>query len=159
MNAFRGAWEKEHGPGSVIGLAPSAVAAQVLVEDLGFATENTSKWWIEHLLDRATFTKGQLVILDEASLAGTLSLDRIAALAEQVGAKVLLVGDYAHLQSVDAGGAFGMLVHDRPDAPELVDVHRFVNPWEKTASLGLRHGRTEVIKTYDEHGRILEGDT
>ena len=26
--------------------------------------------------------------------------------AEEVGAKVLLVGDYAQLQSVDAGGAF-----------------------------------------------------
>ena len=99
------------------------------------------------------------MILDEVSLAGTLSLDRITSLAATAGAKVLLVGDYAQLQSVDAGGAFSLLVHDRDDAPELVDVHRFMNPWEKTASLGLRHGRTEVIDTYLKHGRIIGGET
>ncbi|MBR7502789.1 AAA family ATPase, partial [Mycobacterium tuberculosis] len=105
-----------------VGLAPSAVAAQVLADDLGIQTENTAKWLDTH--DRAgeTFRKGQLVIVDEASLAGTLSLDRITALAAEAGAKVLLVGDHAQLQSVTAGGAFSLLVHDRDDAPELVDV-------------------------------------
>ncbi len=158
MNALRRAWETEHGKGSVIGLAPSAVAAQVLADDLGIATENTAKWWTNHLTRGTTFEAGQLVIIDEASLAGTLSLDRITHLAERAGAKVLLVGDYAQLQSVDAGGAFNLLVGDRDDAPELVDVHRFTHAWEKTASLALRHGRTEVIDTYLEHDRIREGD-
>src|SRR5690606_31755540 len=74
------------------------------------------------------------------------------------GAKVLLVGDYAQLQSVDAGGAFGLLVGDRDDAPELVDVHRFTHEWEKTASLALRHGRTQVIDTYFDHDRIRDGE-
>ncbi len=158
MNALRRAWETEHGNGSVVGLAPSAVAAQVLADDLGIATENTAKWWQNHLVHGEDFREGQLVIIDEASLAGTLSLDRITHLAERVGAKALLVGDYAQLQSVDAGGAFGLLVNDRDDAPELVDVHRFTNAWEKTASLALRHGRTEVIDTYRDHHRIHEGE-
>ena len=159
MSALRRAWEAEHGPGSVVGLAPSAVAAQALADDLGIATENTAKWWEVHQRTGQSFRTGQLVIVDEASLAGTLSLDRISALAVEAGAKVLLVGDYAQLQSVDAGGAFSLLVHDRDDAPELVDIHRFTNPWEKTASLGLRHGRTEVIDTYMEHGRVTGGET
>ncbi|MCK3769946.1 relaxase domain-containing protein [Microbacterium aerolatum] len=159
MSALRRAWEREHGAGSVVGLAPSAVAAQVLADDLGIQTENTAKWWQNHLMYGDTFGMGQLVIVDEASLAGTLSLDRITSLAADAGAKVLLVGDYAQLQSVDAGGAFSLLVHDREDAPELVDVHRFVNEWEKTASLGLRHGRTEVIDTYLDHDRIQGGET
>ncbi|MDS2172376.1 MobF family relaxase [Nesterenkonia sp. CL21] len=158
MNALRRAWEKEHGKGSVVGLAPSAVAAQVLADDLGIATENTAKWWQNHLVHGEDFHAGQLVIIDEASLAGTLSLDRITHLAERAGAKVLLVGDFAQLQSVDAGGAFGLLVGDRDDAPELVDVHRFTHAWEKTASLALRHGRTEVIDTYLNHDRIHDGD-
>ena len=158
MSALRRAWEKEHGAGSVVGLAPSAVAAQVLAEDLGIPTENTAKWWQNQLTRGETFQSGQLVIIDEASLAGTLSLDRITHLAEWAGTKVLLVGDFAQLQSVDAGGAFGLLVNDRDDAPELVDVHRFVNTWEKTASLSLRHGRTQVIDTYLDHGRIRDGD-
>ena len=159
MNALRRAWEDEHGTGSVVGLVPSAGAAQVLAEDLGIATENTAKWWQTHQTTGATFQPGQLVIVDEASLAGTLSLDRITGLAAGADAKVLLVGDYAQLQSVDAGGAFGLLVHDRGDAPELVDVHRFTHAWEKTASLDLRHGRTDIIDTYDTHRRIHDGET
>ncbi len=158
MNALRRAWETEHGKGSVVGLAPSAVAAQVLADDLGIQTENTAKWWQNHLIHGEDLQMGQLVIIDEASLAGTLSLDRITHLAERAGAKVLLVGDFAQLQSVDAGGAFNLLVSHRDDAPELVDVHRFTNAWEKTASLALRHGRTQVIDTYLDHHRIHEGD-
>ncbi|WP_417555631.1 MobF family relaxase [Microbacterium sp.] len=159
MSALRQAWEHEHGPGSVVGLAPSAVAAQVLADDLGIETENTAKWWEVHERTGQTFHQGQLVIVDEASLAGTLSLDRITNLAAEAGAKVLLVGDCAQLQSPTASGAFSLLVHDRDDAPELVDIHRFTNQWEKIASLGLRHGRTEVIDTYMEHGRVTGGGT
>lgn len=44
MRALRTAWEREHGRGSVVGLAPSAVAAQVLSDDLGIRAENTAKW-------------------------------------------------------------------------------------------------------------------
>jgi len=159
MRALRTAWEREQGRGSVVGLAPSAVAAQVLADDLGIRTENTAKWWQDHQNAVASFRKGQLVIVDEASLAGTLSLDRITEHAAEVGAKVLLVGDWAQLQSVTAGGAFSLLVHDRADAPELVDVHRFVNEWEKTATLDLRHGHPEAIDTYAEHDRVTGGDT
>ena len=159
MNALRRAWEAAHGAGSVVGLAPSAAAAQVLAEDLGITTENLAKWWQNHLAQGATFRAGQLVIIDEASLAGTLPLDRITALAADAGAKVLLVGDYAQLQSVDAGGALSLLVHDRADAPELIDVHRFLHEWEKTASLGLRQGDPESIDLYVAHDRVREGST
>lgn len=159
MNALRRAWEHEHGRGSVVGLAPSAVAAQVLADDLGIATENTAKWLDTHDRTGATFRRGQLVILDEASMGGTLTLDRITALATEAGAKTLLVGDYAQLQSPTAAGAYATLVHDRDDAPGLTAVHRLAHAWEKTASLGLRHGDISVINAYADHGRIAEGDS
>ena len=158
MSALKRAWEQQHGPGSVVGLAPSENAAQVLGEELGIETENTARWWQMHLFQGRTFGPNQLVILDEASLAGTGSLDRITGIAEHAGAKVLLVGDWSQLQAVDAGGAFGMLVHDRDDAPELTDVHRFTHQWEKTTSLDLRHGRTGAIDTLIEHGRVYGGE-
>ena len=159
MHALKTAWTTEHGKGSVVGLAPSAVAAQVLAEDLGVGCENTAKWLHEYDRGRAQFERGQLVIIDEATLAGTLALDRLTALAAEAGAKVLLVGDWAQLQSVDAGGAFTLLASARPDTPELTEVHRFTNEWEKTASLDLRSGRTEVVRTYVQHDRVREGST
>lgn len=158
MHALRLAWEHEHGRGSVVGLAPSAAAARELAEDLGIVTENTAKWLHEHSHGRATVRASQLVIIDEASLAGTLTLDRISTLTTQAGAKMLLVGDWAQLQSVDAGGAFRMLVEARSDAPELADVHRFRNAWEKEASLDLRNGRTQALDAYGAHDRIIGGD-
>jgi len=158
MHALRLAWEHEHGRGSVIGLAPSAAAARELADDLGIATENTAKWLHEHGQGRATVRAGQLVIIDEASLAGTLTLDRICTLATRARAKVLLVGDWAQLQSVDAGGAFRMLVEARSDAPGLADVHRFRHAWEKEASLDLRNGRLQALDAYGARDRIVGGD-
>ena len=157
MDVLRQAWETSHGSSSIVGLAPSAASAQVLAEDLGIATENLARWWTHHLSSGSTFRDGQLVIIDEASLAGTAALDQITSLAEEAGAKVLLVGDFAQLQSVNAGGAFSLLVHDRDDAPELLDVHRFTHEWEKAASLALRQGATESIDLYDAHGRVRSG--
>ncbi|WP_425474873.1 MobF family relaxase [Nocardioides cheoyonin] len=161
MRALRHAWIAEHGQGSVVGLAPSANAAQTLAEDLGIACDNTTKWLFEH--DRGDpayqLRSGQLVIVDEATLAGTTTLDRLARLITAAGAKLLLVGDAYQLPSVDAGGAFALLVDRRTDAPELTEIHRFKHAWEKPASLALRRGDVEVISTYAREHRIEEGDT
>jgi len=158
LGALRRAWEHEYGAGSVVGLAPSAAAAHVLASDLGIETENTAKWLHEHRKGRWNLEPGQLLLVDEASLAGTLALHELATHAAEVDAKVVLVGDWGQLTAVDAGGAFGMLVRDREDAPELIDVRRFSNEWEKSASLALRLGHTSVIDTYDEAGRVVGGD-
>ncbi|HEY3529648.1 MAG TPA: MobF family relaxase [Nocardioides sp.] len=158
MRALKDAWTRQHGNGSVVGLAPSAAAAALLSDDLGIACENTAKWCYEHDQGRTALRKNQLVILDEATLAGTMTLDRITAHAQAAGAKVLLVGDWAQLQSVEAGGAFGMLAEARNDAPELIDIHRFTHAWEKRASLDLRHGRPEAVDVYLAHQRVSDGD-
>ena len=197
LAALRATWEAAHGPGSVIGLAPSAAAAEVLSTALGIPAENTTKWLVEHdaapdrhqrltraraALPRATsrenareiaahiqrltddlnrwsFHPGQLVIIDEASLAGTADLDRITATAAEAGAKVLLVGDWAQLSAIDAGGAFGLLVRDRgTTVPELGAARRFTHAWERQAASLLRVGDSEALRYYVHHGRIADGD-
>jgi len=157
LAALRRAWESEHGQGSVAGLAPSATAAAVLAEELGIATENTAKWLYDHEHRGQNLAAHQLVIVDEASLAGTFTLQQIASHAADVGAKLLLVGDYAQLQSVSAGGAFALLVAERADAPVLTDINRFRADWEKAASLQLRHANPEAIDAYERHQRVNGG--
>lgn len=90
-------------------------------------------------------------------MAGTFDLDRIAAAATAAGAKVLLVGDWAQLSPVQAGGAFKLLSDARRGAPELHDVRRFQNEWERAASLDLRRGRASVAATYAAKGRVESG--
>ena len=161
MRALLRTWSAEHGQGSVVGLAPSANAAQNLADELGISCDNTAKWLYEHERGNAEYQlrPGQLVIVDEATLAGTTTLDRLSTIAAEVGAKLLLVGDAYQLSSVDAGGAFALLTARRPDAPELTEVHRFTHAWEKEASLALRRGDVEAIGTYARQKRIHEGDT
>jgi len=197
MAGLRAAWEAEHGADSVLGLAPSAAAAEVLAEQLGIDTENTAKWLHEHRQQAERLEKiahlraelrypgtsrrrsalqaqmaraeeevvrwqlraGQLVVIDEASLVGTFALDELVAAARDTRAKVVLVGDEAQLSAIDAGGMFAALVRDRGGmAAELTDVRRFVNPWEKTASVELRAGSPDAIDAYASHGRLAGGN-
>ena len=100
---------------------------------------------------------GDLLVLDEAGLASTLDLDRLAVQARETGAKLLLVGDWAQQGAVGAGGAFAMLVEDRGHPPELVEARRFEQAWERGASTGLRRGSTSAIDEYLGHGRVSAG--
>jgi conjugative relaxase-like TrwC/TraI family protein len=158
LASLRRAWELAHGKGSVVGLAPSANAAHVLAADLGIPTENTAKWLHEHNRGGWRLHRGQLMIVDEASLSGTFALDRLAQHAHTAGAKLLLTGDWAQLDAIDAGGALGMIARDLDHAPELHQVRRLTHDWEKTASLQLRIGDTAALTAYQEHGRIVPGD-
>jgi conjugative relaxase-like TrwC/TraI family protein len=169
LRAVRADWEAAHGPASVIGLAPSATAAAELSVAVGIACDTLAKW--AHETSRTDTARlddspeagvawrlrpGQLVIVDEASLAGTLTLDRLATRAGQAGAKLLLVGDHHQLGAVDAGGAFGLLARDT-GAAELSLLWRFRHRWEADASRGLRRGDTRALDTYTAHGRLHDG--
>jgi len=106
--------------------------------------------------DRWRLTSGQLVIIDEASLADTRTLAALVAQARAADARVLLVGDHLQRGSVDAGGAFAMLARRGPVA-ELTSLWRFTNPWEARASLELRRAHPSVLDTYDAHGALTGG--
>ncbi|MGP5002413.1 MobF family relaxase [Glutamicibacter ardleyensis] len=47
MKAIRDLWAEQHGDAAVIGLAPSAVAAGVLGDEIQAPTDNTAKWLYE----------------------------------------------------------------------------------------------------------------
>ncbi|MBW4079198.1 MAG: AAA family ATPase, partial [Acidobacteria bacterium] len=102
----------------------------------------------QEALARWTLRAGQLVVVDEASLAATFALDELTSAALDAQAKVVLVGDWAQLSSVDAGGMFRTLVRDRDDAPTLADVRRFRSAWEKEASSEVRNGTSTALGTY-----------
>ena len=110
-----------------------------------------------HQQDQAwSLHPGQLVIVDEASLAGTLALDNLAAQATAAGAKLVLVGDHAQLSAVDAGGAFNLLA-ERGRPTVLSSLWRFSHAWEADATRHLRAGRTAALDAYWDHDRIAAG--
>jgi len=157
LRALIAAWTEDGG--EVLGLAPSAAAAKVLGDECEISTDNTARWLVDFRAQRGigVLTPGQLVLVDEAGMADTLTLQTIVNEAERVGAKVVAVGDHQQLGAVAAGGAMRLL-HTQGNAAELTQLHRFQNPWEADATRRLREGDATVATTYAERGRIHDGD-
>lgn len=103
------------------------------------------------------FMQDQLVIIDEASMISTIQLAGLVHQAQDAGAKLLLVGDPAQLDAIDAGGMLGWL-HSDGKAVELTTIHRFIHKWEGPASLQLREGNIDAVDHYAAQGRIQHGD-
>jgi AAA domain len=98
-----------------------------------------------------------LVIIDEAGMADTLSLDAAVQYAIGRGASVRLVGDDQQLAAIGAGGVLRDIKHTH-GALHLAELHRFTNPAEAAASLALRDGKPTALTFYLDHGRIHVGD-
>ncbi|MFF2331614.1 MULTISPECIES: MobF family relaxase [unclassified Streptomyces] len=163
------AWQ-EHTGGRVIGLGPSAVAAEVLGEEGIEIRENTTRFldvYSQGLGSRENVEKfrlraGDLVVLDEAGMASTDHITRVSELCEQAGAKLVLIGDQQQLQSPEAGGLLRSMVEEGPHY-SLSNVRRFREPdgtvreWEAKASLALRRGDVRALEEYELQGRITGG--
>jgi len=160
MRALTLAWTQDGG--QVLGLAPSAAAAAVLAEQTGIRTDTLAKltWSLQHseLPDwAAAVGPSTLVIIDEAGMADTLSLDTTIQFAIGRGASIRLIGDDQQLAAVGAGGVLRDIKHTH-GALHLTELHRFTNPAEAAASLALRDGKPEAINFYLDHGRVHVGD-
>jgi conjugative relaxase-like TrwC/TraI family protein len=160
MRALTLAWTGDGG--QVLGLAPSAAAAAVLAEQTGIRADTLAKltWSLRHgdLPDwAAAVGPSTLVIIDEAGMADTLTLDTAVQFAIGLGASVRLIGDDRQLAAIGAGGVLRDIKQTH-GALHLAELHRFTNPAEAAASLALRDGKPEVLAFYLDHGRVHVGD-
>jgi conjugative relaxase-like TrwC/TraI family protein len=148
----------------VVGLAPSARAAAELASATGGPADTLAKWLHTHhstqhgtpagapgatALDRRT-----VVIVDEASMASTLDLDPLICAAALAGAKVVLVGDPAQIGVVNGPGGMLAALARAGHGVELAEIHRFSQPWERQASLALRHAQPDALAAYRTAGRL-----
>ncbi len=151
----------------VVGLAASQVAADVLAGE-GLAARNITAWLgaqrrlVEHrpALDDESWglNAGDLVVVDESTMADTNALSAIQAHADAVGAKLLLTGDHRQLTAVGPAGGMELAAGNAP-AYELTEARRFTQPWERDASLRLRAADQSVLGEYHKHGRLLDSGT
>ena len=160
MRALTMAWTQDGG--HLLGLAPSAAAAAVLAEHTGIRTDTLAKltWSLDHgdLPDwAAAVGPSTLVIIDEAGMADTLTLDTAVQFAINRGASVRLVGDDQQLAAIGSGGVLRD-IKDTHGALYLTELHRFTNPNEAAASLALREGDSSALDFYLDHGRVHVGD-
>ena len=97
------------------------------------------------------------MIIDEAGMADTLSLDAAVQFVMARGGSVRLIGDDQQLAAIGAGGVLRDIKH-KHGALHLAELHRFINPAEAAASLALREGKPRALNFYLDHGRVHVGD-
>lgn len=160
MDALSRAWIGSGG--NVVGLAPSAAAAAQLgaqmdshhdtlaklVWDLG--QHDTTDW--NRLIGPRT-----LVVIDEAGMADTVSLDSAVRYILDRGGSVRLIGDDQQLAAIGAGGVLRD-IQSRHGALRLTELVRFSDPAEGSASLALREGHNAALGFYLDQHRIHVGD-
>lgn len=160
MSALASAWCA--GGGNVIGLSPSAAAAAALGEQLRGDADTLAKliWDIGHGREDAWHSRvgpNTLLVVDEAGMADTLSLDAAVQFALDRGASVRLIGDDQQLAAIGAGGVLRD-IQATHGALRLAELMRFSDAAEAAASLALRQGHTEALGFYLDHSRVLVGD-
>ena len=146
---------------AVFGVAPSAVAAEVLSTATGIDADTLDKLLLEYRKPQGPATQytlgaGATIVVDEAGMVSTPNLAELFDLAENQQWRLVLIGDPLQFSAVGRGGMFGHLI-DQCGAIELGRVQRFTNAWERAASLELRRGNTDVLDTYHAHGRLHGG--
>ena len=160
MRALTQAWTSDGG--TVIGLAPSAAAAAQLREQTGARTDTLAKlvWsvqtgdhpdWVEKINSKT------LIVIDEAGMADTLSLDAAVTYATRRGATVRLIGDDQQLAAIGAGGVLRDIATTH-GALHLTQLMRFADPAEGAATLALREGDPSALGFYLDKGRVHVGD-
>jgi len=165
MRALASAWAD--GGGTIIGLAPSAAAADALRSQIDTQTDTLAK--LTHSLQEAAqsgaalpdwvagIDSSTLVVIDEAGMADTLSLDAAVAFILERGGSVRLIGDDQQLSAIGAGGVLRD-IQATHGALQLTKLVRFKDPAEGAASLALREGKTEALGFYLDRDRVHVGD-
>lgn len=164
MSVLSRAWQESGG--TVVGLSPSANAAQILRDDIKTNTDTIDKLiWLLRNPDatddpaREWFDKideNTLILIDEAGKAGTLQLDEVNTFAQARGARIASIGDDRQLASISAGGVLRDIERIY-GALSLTEVMRFKNRAEAQAGLALREGDPSGLAFYADNGRIHVG--
>ncbi|WP_410598064.1 MobF family relaxase [Amycolatopsis sp. lyj-23] len=161
MKVLASAWRRTGH--RVYAFGPSARAAQELGASIG------AKPHTLHQLTTALrfgfahrafpMEAGDLVIVDEAAMAGTHTLHKVVKYALKNGADVRLIGDDAQLAAVEAGGAIRLIAHD-VGAVRFRQIVRFRGDdrqEQAAASLQIRAGNPRGLEYYFEAGRVSDG--
>lgn len=138
---------------SVYGLAPTGRAAQNLQQS-GIPSTTLHKFLKEFDSGRCQYNPKSVLVLDEAGMVDVERFSNLLKAVNQLGVKLVVVGDGAQLQPVEAGPAF-RLVTERVGKSELTTVVRQKEDWQKEVTLLFCQKKTnEAIKSYMDKGNV-----
>ena len=146
-------WEKSGH--RVMGMALSGKAAEGLQHGAKISDcRSIAAWEYAWSQGKNALQRGDVLVLDEAGMVGTRQMKRLLSRTHKAGAKVVLVGDSAQLQAVEAGSPFRAISRQLGGAA-LHDIRRQKAAWQLAASQDLAHGRTQsALDAYTRAGCV-----
>ncbi|MEQ1698949.1 MAG: MobF family relaxase [Ilumatobacteraceae bacterium] len=127
----------------------AAAAADVVTSETGVPAFTIKTWQVGGV----RLPRGSLIVIDEAAMVPTLTLQHLLRTARALDCRLALIGDPAQMNAPEAGGIVNELANT-DSSVELDTVRRFRNEWERAASLALRMQDRAVVDVYAAHGRI-----
>lgn len=138
---------------AVYGLAPTGKAAQNL-EQGGISSTTLHKFLKEFENGRCQYNEKSVLVLDEAGMVDMERFEQLLGTVKQLGVKLIVVGDGAQLQPVEAGPTF-RLVTTRLAKSELNTVLRQKEEWQKEATVLFGKQETQAaIQKYADKGHV-----
>lgn len=140
LGAAKAAWEAQGY--QVQGVTLSGIAAESLEKSSGIPSRTFASrcyYWEkgEQLLGKQT-----ILVVDEAGMLASRHMGRLLEEAHRGGAKVVLVGDPAQLQAIEAGAAFRAIA-ERLSYVELTTIQRQQDLGQQAATKAFATGKTE----------------
>lgn len=148
----RDAWARQGM--TVHGAALAGKAAEELETASCIASRTLASLELSWKNGYAPISKGDVLVIDEAGMVGTRQLARVASKMNEIGAKLVLVGDPDQLQPIEAGTPFRRVVTSH-GAARLSEIHRQKADWQKQASRDLAEGNlTKAVDQYRKRDAV-----
>jgi conjugative relaxase-like TrwC/TraI family protein len=147
----------------VIGTAVAARTAAELEAGTGIPSSSLTQL-LADLRKAGGLTSRHVIVVDEASMVGSRTLDRLRSHVDAAGAKLVLIGDNRQLSSIDAGGALRSMSNELGSHVVTLTTNRRQvasdQQWERDALVALRDGNVApAVYAYVEHGRVTIAGT
>ncbi len=156
LDTARDAWQRQ---GLVVhGAALAGKAADGLQEASGIPSRTLASLELSWKNGHEPIKSGEVLVVDEAGMIGTRQMARVAAKMNEIGAKLVLVGDPDQLQPIEAGKPFRDVI-DQHGAAQLTEIHRQREDWQKQASKELAEGRSDkALQRYADRNAVSESN-
>ena len=150
----RDAWARQGV--TVHGAALAGKAAEELQNASGIASRTLASLELSWKNGNEPIAKGDILVIDEAGMIGTRQLARVVTKLNEIGAKLVLVGDPDQLQPIEAGTPFRRVVKEH-GAARLTEIHRQKADWQKQASRDLAAGDlSKAVEHYRKHDAVTQ---
>jgi conjugative relaxase-like TrwC/TraI family protein len=157
LDVARAVWESQGF--TVLGEALAARAASELREGAHMESATIAKLLYDIERGKNKLNSQTVVVVDEAGMVATPDMERLTRLANDAGAKLVLIGDERQLQPIGPGAPF-LELGARFGRSELSEIIRQNEAWARQAVKDVADGNaTAALEAFAKRGMVKVSET